>query len=162
MKRFHFPLRPVAVIRGHRELRARLALAASTQACQRTEARCAAAQARAAETARAITAARCGTVRAGDQAVFMALHRRDCAAAADAETQAAAARADVERRRAECVEASRQMKVVARLEEHARAVHRAESLAAEQQQLDEISRMSRGLAGMGFQIDRAGGGVAVR
>jgi flagellar biosynthesis chaperone FliJ len=138
MKRFHFSLRAVAVMRRHRELGARLALAGANQACAQAEARRFQALARAGETAGAIASGRSGSFRAGDQAVFVAAHRRECAAVAEAEAAAAAARAEVARRREECIEASRQLKVITRLEEKARAAHRAAVLAGEQQQLDEI------------------------
>jgi len=138
MKRFHFSLRAVAVMRTHKDLGARQALAGARQACEQAEARRAAALARAGETAGAIAAGRSGNFRAGDQAVFVAVHRRECAAAAEAEIQAAAARTEVERRREECIEASRQLKIVTRLEERARAAHRIACLAIEQQQLDEV------------------------
>jgi hypothetical protein len=138
MKRFHFPLRAVAVVRRHRELVARLALAGANQASAQAEARRVQALARAGETAGAIASARTGNFRAGDQAVFVAAHRRECAAAAEAEAAAAAARAEVARRREECIEAGRSLQVITRLEEKARAAHRAAALAGEQQQLDEI------------------------
>jgi hypothetical protein len=140
MKRFHFPLRAVTVMRTHREVRAKLALADALQALEHAEAALAAAHARAAQTAAAIGAGRLGRFRAADETQFLALHRRECAAAADAEKHAAAARAETARRREECVEASRQLKVVTRLEENARSAHRLAWLAAEQQQMEELSR----------------------
>ena len=144
MKRFHFPLQALAVMRTHRELRARQALAAATQACGHAESRLAAAQARAGETASGIAAARIGNFRAGDQTVFIALHRRECAAVDDAASHLTAARAEVARRRDDCVEAQRQLKIVTRLEEKARAVHRLAGLAAEQSQMDEYAGQRAG------------------
>jgi flagellar export protein FliJ len=140
MKRFHFPLRSVAVVRAHRELRARQALAGALQVCAEAEARSAAARALAAKTAADIVAGRGFPVRAGDQAIFAALHGRECAAAAETEKTTAAARAEVETRRAVCIEASRQLKIVTRLEERARAAHRDSCLAVEQQQMEELAR----------------------
>jgi len=144
VKRFHFPLQAVAVMRTHRELRARQALAAATQACSVAEARLTAAQARAGEIAAGIAAARHGNFRAGDQAVFIALHRRECVAVDDAASQLAAARAEMGRRRDACVEAQRQLKIVTKLEEKARAVHRLACQAVEQSQMDEYAGQRAG------------------
>jgi len=144
MKRFHFSLQAVAIMRSHSELRARQALAAATQACSHAEARLLAAQSRAGETAAGISASRDGKFRAGDQTVFIALHRRECAAIDDAASQLAAAKAEVVRRRDACVEAQRQLKIVTRLEEKARAAHRLAGLALEQTQMDEYAGQRAG------------------
>jgi flagellar export protein FliJ len=144
MKRFQFSLQAVVVMRGHRELRARQALAAATQACGHAETRLHAAQARASETAVGIAAARTGIFRAGDQTSFLALHRRECAAMDDAASQLAAARIELGRRRDACVEAQRQLKIVTRLEEKARAAHRLAGLALEQNQMDEYAGQRAG------------------
>jgi flagellar export protein FliJ len=159
MKRFHFSLRSVAVVRAHRELRARQALAAALRACAEAEARSAAARARAVETASEIAAGRSRPVRAADQVMFAALHRRECALAAEADAAAAAARAEVANRRDACIEASRQLKIVTRLEERARAAHRDSCFAFEQQQMDELSRSPSAVRGGGstFSVKTAAG-----
>jgi len=166
MKRFHFPLRSVAVVRAHRELLARQALAGALQVCAKAETRSAAARALAAKTAADIVAGRGLPVRAGDQAIFAALHGRESAAAAETEKAAAAARAEVETRRAACIEASRQLKIVTRLEERARAAHREGCLALEQQQMEELARSPSAERGAGSAMvvgtasGRAEGGMS--
>jgi flagellar export protein FliJ len=55
-----------------------------------------------------------------------------------------AARAELQRRRAEYLEAYRQMKVVTRLEEKARGAHRREIARLEQLELDEIASLRAG------------------
>jgi flagellar FliJ protein len=158
MKRFTFPLRAVAVMRTNRELRTQLALAAARQAAAQAAERSADARARAADTARAIAEGRSGHFRPSDQAAFMALHRRECAAASEAEGQAVAARAETDRRLAACIEARRDLRIVNRLEDKARAEHRAACLALEQQQMEELSRprpaRDGGVPGPGSLRDR--------
>jgi flagellar FliJ protein len=139
MKRFVFPLRPVAVLRSHRELCAREALAAAIEACIQAEERGEAAQLRVQDLARAICGARRGNLSPGDEIAFSQIYRRECAAEIEAQKQAAAARRLVDERREAYVEASRQVKMVSRLEERARAAHRMEGLRLEQAGLDEIA-----------------------
>jgi flagellar FliJ protein len=139
MKRFKFSLRPVAVLRAHRELRAREALAAALQAATAAEDRARAASTRVRDLAVAICGRRQESAAARDEIAFNQGYRRESAAEAEAHKQLAAARALVEQRRDAYVEASRQAKMVARLEERARAAHRQESLRLEQSALDEIA-----------------------
>jgi flagellar FliJ protein len=139
MKRFNFTLRPVAILRSHRELCAREALAAAIEACILAEERDDAARSRVQELAKAICGARKGNFSAGDETAFSQIYRRECAAEIEAQKQFAAARRLVEERREAYVEASRQVKMVSRLEERARAAHRQEGLRLEQAGLDEIA-----------------------
>ena len=139
MKRFHFPLRPVAILRSHRELCAREALAAAIEASILAEERNEAARSRVQELARAICGARHGNFSANDETAFSQIYRRECAAEVEAQKQSAAARRLVDERREAYVEASRQVKMVSRLEERARAAHRLEGLRLEQAGLDEIA-----------------------
>ena len=57
----------------------------------------------------------------------------------EAEKQVTAARVEVLRRRAAGGEANRELKVISRLEDLARAAHRAEALRVEQNEIDEIA-----------------------
>ena len=137
MKRFHFPLRPVAIVRADREMRAREALAAALRARRLAEEELAAAQGRVGELAGVIAAGRVGSYRGADQANFLRAYRCECALAAEKAKQLAAAQAEAAARRDACIEANRQLKVVTRLEDKARAAHRAELLRLEQQLIDE-------------------------
>lgn len=139
MKRFHFPLRPVAVVRAHREMLAREELAAALRARRAAEEELAAAMARVGELEAVIVAGRAGSFGAADQAAFIRAHRIECRAAAEKGRALAAAQAEAAARRDACIEANRQLKVVNRLEEKARGAHRAELLRAEQQQIDETA-----------------------
>lgn len=139
MKKFHFSLRPVAVLRSHRELSAREALASAILACAQAEERRGAVRARIEELALAICGGRREMFSARDEAAFGQIYRRECAAEAEAGRQVAAARAAVEQRREAYIEASRQVKMVSRLEERARNVHRMAGLRSEQATLDEIA-----------------------
>jgi flagellar FliJ protein len=139
MKRFRFPLRPVAIVRANVELRAREALATALKAAAAAEERLALSRARARELEEIIFDGRRVRFRASDEAAFLQEYRRMCAAVMESERLAIAARAEVRKRRDAWVEANRQVKVVARLEEKARASHRTAWLYAEQQEIDEIA-----------------------
>jgi len=139
MKRFHFSLRPVAIMRAHRELCAREALAAAILACRRTEERLAATRGRLADLETIIRNSRRGSFRPADGAAFGQAFRREWTAEIDAQKQVAAARAVLEKRREACVEANRHLQVISRLEEKARAVHRQETQRIEQAEIDEMA-----------------------
>jgi flagellar export protein FliJ len=53
------------------------------------------------------------------------------------------ARVEMLKARAEYLEAHRELKVVARLEEKARSIHRVETLRSEQSELDELAGQRR-------------------
>jgi flagellar FliJ protein len=139
MKRFHFPLRPVAIMRAHQELRAREVLAASIRATTQSAERLAAARARVAELESILFASRRRTLRAADEAAFFQAYRRECAAELEAQGRFLAARAEMERCREAYLEASRRVKTVERLEERARESYRLDYLRAEQSGIDEIA-----------------------
>jgi len=143
MKRFRFPLRPVAVIRAHREMQARQALGAATAALNAAAAQVAAARVRGAELEQAIAAARTtGAFQPQLQVASFRAYQRERAAEAAALKQLDVARTEQARRRAACVEAHRQVKVVAKLEARARATHRTECLRSEQAEIDERAAFS--------------------
>jgi flagellar protein FliJ len=139
MKKFHFPLRPVAIMRAHRELLAREALAAATIAFGRTEERLTATRVRRMELEAIIRTSRQGSFRAADGAAFGQAYRREWTVEVDAQKQVAAARAALEKRRDACVEANRHLQVITRLEEKARALHRLEVQRVEQAEIDEMA-----------------------
>ncbi len=139
MKRFRFPLRPVAVLRAHRELRAREAFAASVHAYVQAEERLAATRARVAELAGVLFDGRTGTFLAAEAASLFRSYRAECEEQVQVERQVIEARDAMNRRRQEYLDANRQLKVVQRLEEKARTRHRAEANLAEQKALDDFA-----------------------
>ena len=139
MKRFLFPLKPVAIMRAHEELRAREALAASIRAYTQAAENLVAARARVAELEAIIALSRRERMRASDQAAFHHAYRRECAAEMESQRRLLAARAAVEKCREGFLEANRRVKTVERLEQRARAAYRLDSLRAEQSGIDEIA-----------------------
>jgi len=139
MKRFRFPLRPVAVLREHRELRAREAFAASVHAYVLSEENLAATRARVARLEGALAESRRGQFHPAEAAEAFAAYRRECAAEAEAERAAFAARAEMELRRADYLEAHRKLDIVRRLETKARATHRFETNREEQAEFDDLA-----------------------
>jgi len=139
MKRFQFTLRPVAILRAHKELRAREALAAAMRATAAATEALHAARARTRALEETISQGRSETFRPAEQMSFYQDYRRAAAGESGAARRLAEARAGEERRRLECVRANRELKIIARLEEKARAVHRAAGLLEEQKLIDEIA-----------------------
>jgi flagellar FliJ protein len=123
MKRFRFPLRPVAVLRAHRELRAREAFAASVHAYVESEERLAAVRQRVAELGRVLFDGRGERFLAADAASLFRVYRAECEDEMAAERACFAAREQMQLRRAEYLEANRHLKVVQKLEEKARGAH---------------------------------------
>lgn len=139
MKRFRFPLRPVAVLRAHRELKAREAFAAAVHAFVKSEETLAATRARVAEFEAALFAGRRERFSAADEAQALAAYRREWAAEAEAGRTMAAARAAMEQRRIEYLDAHRKVEVVKRLEDKARTAHRHEVAREEQAEFDDFA-----------------------
>jgi flagellar FliJ protein len=144
MKRFRFPLRPVAVIRAHKELRAREAFAASVHAYVQAEELLAATRARVAELAQALFDGRGGTFLAAEAASLFRSYRAECEEQVQVERRVIEARDLMQKRRAEYLEASRQLKVVNKLEEKARSLHRAAALVEDQAAMDEFAGFRAG------------------
>ena len=143
MKRFRFPLRPVAVVRAHQELRAREQFAAAVHAyieaeetLQRTRVRMQALEA-------ALFSGRNTTYHAAEAALLLADYRRECAAEVETERAAIAAREEMEKKRAAYLEAHRKLEVVHRLEEKARTLHRRECDREEQAEFDDFAGRRR-------------------
>jgi flagellar FliJ protein len=139
MKRFRFPLRPVAVLRAHHELKAREAFAAAVHVYVQAEAELAATRARVARGEAELFASRNGRFDASAAAEAFLSYRAECAAEAAAEREMIAKRAEMLQRRADYLEAHRQLEVVNRLEQKARAAHRLESIREEQIELDDFA-----------------------
>jgi flagellar FliJ protein len=143
MKRFRFPLRPVAVLRAHKEVKAREAfalalqkLSAAQEEFQRVGVRMRALEA-------ALFNGRTNTFRPAEAALLLSDYRRECATEAEAERLVITTRAEAGKARTEYLEAHRQLKVVNRLEEKARDSHRLENNRIEQAELDELAGNKR-------------------
>ena len=139
MKRFRFPLRPVAVLRAHREMRAREAFAAAVHGYVKAEEALAATRQRVAQFEAALFAGRQQRFSATDQGQALAAYRRECTAEAESERAMIAARAAMQERRNEYLDAHRKVEVVKRLEEKARGVHRQECNREEQAEFDDFA-----------------------
>lgn len=139
MKRFHFNLRPVAVIRAHHELRARDALAAAARQLQEVSEKLARVRARKAEFETALLASRRERFDAAGEAPVLLAYRGVCAEEAEADKVVVAARQLMAERRTAYINAHRRMEIVRRLETKARAAHRVAVLHAEQVEFDEFA-----------------------
>lgn len=137
MKRFRFPLRPVSVLRAHRELLAREAFGSALQAFAQTQEALGSSRRRVAEFEAEVARGRQGTFAARDQAGALAAYGQVRAAEQEAERAMCAARDVVEQRRQDYLRAHQQLEVVRRLEDKARGRHRAEVAREEQAQFDE-------------------------
>lgn len=139
MKRFRFPLRPVAVLRAHRELRAREAFAASVHAYVKSEEELAATRARVAKFEAALFAGRRERFSAAVEAESLAGYRGECAAEVEAERAMIAAKAAMAQKRVDYLDAHRKLEVVKRLEQKAQLAHRLETQREEQAEFDDFS-----------------------
>ncbi len=139
MKRFRFSLRPVAVLRAHREMRAQEAFGLATQAYAKTEAEHALVRERVTQFERALFAARQQNFSAADQLQALAAYRHECLAENTAEKTMLTARALMNQRRDEYLEAHRNVEVVAKLDQKARAAYRLDCNREEQAGFDDFS-----------------------
>jgi flagellar FliJ protein len=155
MKRFTFPLRPVAVLRSHREARAREIFAQALQARAAAASALARVRERVAALERELSQGRAGTFHAATEAERLLNHRRECALEVEAERTLAAADTAAEQRRTEYLEAHRQLEVVRRLETKARTMHRLATAREEQAEFDERATRRAGLAAAQRRLERA-------
>jgi flagellar export protein FliJ len=139
MKRFRFPLHPIAVIRAHAELRARENLAAALRECAAAESHLHSWQLRLVETEMRLTGHRVGRFNGTDVASQLKAYRADCVARDDAVAALREARSEMQKRRGEYVEANRALKAIEKAEAHAREAHRAENAHLEQAEIDEFA-----------------------
>lgn len=144
MKRFRFNLRSVAVVRDHRETRAREAFAAAVHAYVQCEEELAAVRRRIAEFGEAIFACRRELFDAAEHALCMAGYRRECALEIPAERAVIGARSEMARLREAYLEAHRDLEVVKKLEEKSRGLHRAACNREEQVEFDEVASRRAG------------------
>lgn len=139
MKRFRFSLRPVAVLRAHRELKAREAFGAAVHAYMKSEQELLAVRQRVAGYEAELAAGRRERFSAAGEAQALAAYRGECAAEAEAERAMIAARGVMGQRRAEYLDAHRKLEVVKRLEEKARLAYRVDAAREEQANFDDFA-----------------------
>lgn len=143
MKRFRFPLRPVAVLRAHREGRAREAFATAVHLFVQAEEDLGRVRQRMQALERALFSGRTGQFRAAEAAALLNDYRHECAGEVAAEQRVAAARDEMHRRRDDYLEAHRALEVVQRLEEKARTAHRRDADREEQAVADDFAGHQR-------------------
>jgi flagellar FliJ protein len=139
MKRFRFSLRPVAMLRAHRDTRAREAFATAVHLFVQAEEELARTRVRMRALEGALFSGRQQTFRASEAALLLADYRRECANEADVEGRVTTARDEMHRRRDDYLEAHRELEVVQRLEEKARTHHRHEVERGEQAEADDFA-----------------------
>jgi flagellar FliJ protein len=139
MKRFRFPLRPVAVLRAHREIRAREAFAASVHAYVQSEESLATTRQRVAQFEAALFAGRRESFNPAEEAQQLTAYRRECTAEGEAERATIAARAAMQEARIAYLDAHRRLEVVKRLEAKSRLVHQQDTNREEQAEFDDFA-----------------------
>lgn len=142
MKKFRFPLKPVATLRAHREQLAREAFAAAVQAGVRAEGVLAQARARVVQFEAAVATGRQGSFSAMNQVHALTAYRAELEVEKQAEKALQAAHIFTNQKRLEYVEAHRRVEVISRLEEKAREEHRLEALREEQANYDDFAGRS--------------------
>lgn len=143
MKRFRFSLRPVAVLRAHREVRAREAFAAAVHNYVFAEEELGRTRVRMRALEAALFSGRSTTFRAAEAALLLSDYRRECGAEADSEHRVITAREEMQKRREDYLEAHRKLEVVERLEEKARLAHRHAADREEQAEYDDFAGRRR-------------------
>lgn len=146
MKRFRFPLRPVAVLRAHRESRAREVFAAAVHGYVQAMATLETTRQRIAGFEAALFHHRQGTFNAMEETHTFNGYRREVQQERADERAMMASREQMENRRNEYLEAHRQLETMNRLETKARTNHRLASQREEQAEFDEYAsrRIRRG------------------
>ena len=139
MKRFHFPLRPLAKLRAHYELSAREAFAAAVRVQTKADEELARASARVGHVETVLVAGRQRSFSGPAEAQNLVAYRSELAAEAVAEKARRAAREAMEQRRAEYIAAHQRLKVVERLEAKAHSLHRFETNREEQAEFDDLA-----------------------
>lgn len=139
MKRFRFPLQPVATLRAHQEMRAREAFADAARARRQAENVLAQAQARVAAREADVNAARQANFSATAAAVALADYRQECATEAESARALAQARKTADEKRDAYLAAHQRLEAVRKLEMKARALHRAETSREEQATYDDLA-----------------------
>jgi flagellar FliJ protein len=137
MKKFRFPLRSVSTVRNLLELRAREQFSRTVHACGILEQQLQTRGTRLAELEEIIRTDRLRHFRAADQASFLAAFRDETAQTAALAGEVDKARATMEQARQAWLVSRRDVRVVEKLEQKARAAHRLESERENQAALDD-------------------------
>jgi flagellar FliJ protein len=148
MKKFRFPLRPVAVLREHEQARTREAFAATVHTFVQAEAKLTAKRAERRDLEVMMQDGRRVTFKAADEISFWDAYRRVCDGEIKCEQVVLAARTAMEESRQKYLEAHRAVKVVEKLEQKARTEHRLGVDREAQLESDELAglRVARRLA----------------
>ncbi len=139
MKRFRFPLRPVAVLRAHRELQAQEAFGAAVHKYVAAEQELSETRARVARYEAELFAGRRERFSAAEEARALAAYREECDAEVQVEKAMIAARETMNQRRSDYLEAHRKLEVVKSLEKTARDEHRLVTMREEQAEFDDFA-----------------------
>ncbi|MEI6107834.1 MAG: flagellar export protein FliJ [Opitutae bacterium] len=145
MKKFRFPLRPVGVLRVHRQTRARETFAASVHCYVQSEEHLAILQHQRQQLETVLHDGRRTVFHAAEQISFWGAYRRVTEDEIQAERAVIAARAKMEEHRQEYMEAHRAVKRVEKLEQKAHTVYRLLSEREDQRELDELAVLRRAL-----------------
>ena len=143
MKRFRFPLKPVAILRAHQEVRAREAFATAVHNYVQAEEELSRTRVRMAALEATLFSERKETFRAAEAALLFADYRRECDAEVQTERVVIAAREEMHKRREDYIDAHRKVEVVEHLETKARSAHRRECDREEQAEFDDFASRRR-------------------
>src|SRR5258708_1415044 len=135
MKRFRFPLRPVAILRAHQELRARESFAAAVHGYVQAEADLASVRQRVSQCEVELMTSRRGQFEASTAAQAFAAYRRESMVETASEREMIEKRAEMNQRRADYLEAHRKLEVVNPLEQKARAPYPRDTRPPQQNKL---------------------------
>jgi len=139
MKRFHFNLRPVAVIRSHQKQRAREAWAAAVRVYDQTVAKLDRVRERKLQFETALLAGRQVLFDASAEAPILVAYRGVCAEETAAVRETNSAHVVMIDRRADYINAHRRLEMVNRLETKARLSHREAAQRVEQAEFDDFA-----------------------
>lgn len=137
MKKFRFPLQPVATLRKMREADARESFAAAVHAYVASEETLARIAAHIVELEEIIAGERSARFRPADQAAFMQALAAEVARKTAAAATVAAAKVEMDTRRQAWVEARRDVRLLESLEGKARRAHAQEAEREQQALLDD-------------------------
>jgi flagellar export protein FliJ len=142
MKRYHFNLRPVAVIRSHQKQRARESWAAGVRLYDEAAAKLARVRARKAEFETALLAGRQVRFDAAAAAPALVAYRGVCTDEAEAVKETNAAHLLMIERRTAYINAHRRLEIVRKLEAKAQLAHREAAQRVEQAEFDDFAGRS--------------------
>ena len=148
MKKFRFPLRPVAILREHQQARTREVFATAVHNYVEAESRLSAKRAERQDLEAVMHDGRRATFKAADEISFWDAYRRVCDEEVKTEQAVREARTVMEDARQKYLEAHKAVKVVEKLEQKARTKHRQAVDREAQAESDEQAglRVARRLA----------------